>query len=312
MTSFSDHSFVETREYRRFHEFCEACQHNRYIGLCYGPPGVGKTLSANYYASSKKIEGQLTTGHAVDVCPGYGGAGSGVAFYTPPVVNSPGTIEREIARLRAKLRELAGIEMTRAEQPKLDAALKRIGRELLPGPNGEMHRRSQGDRAADEFLRLHSKVSSLRSFAADPTALILIDEADRLKEKSLEQVRDIFDRGGVGVVLIGMPGLEKRLARYAQLYSRVGFVHEFRPLSAQEVRSLLLSRRWHPPAISLPEGCLSHEEGLAAILRVTGGNFRLLDRLLTQIARVLEINRATQVTGDVVDAARESLVIGTD
>jgi hypothetical protein len=128
----------------------------------------------------------------------------------------------------------------------------------------------------------------------------------------LEQVPDIFDRGGVGVVLVGMPGLEKRLAGYAQLYSRVGFVHEFRALSAPEVRNLLLARRWHPAEASLPEGCLSDEEGLATILRVTGGNFRLLDRLLTQIARVLEINGLTRITGDVVDAARESLVIGTD
>jgi hypothetical protein len=45
---------------------------------------------------------------------------------------------------------------------------------------------------------------------------------------------------------------------------------------------------------------------------VTGGNFRLLDRLLTQIARVLEINSLRQVTGEVVEAARENLVIGTD
>jgi hypothetical protein len=43
---------------------------------------------------------------------------------------------------------------------------------------------------------------------------------------------------------------------------------------------------------------------------MTGGNFRLLNRLLTQIERVLKINDAQAVSLEVVDAARESLVIG--
>ena len=126
----------------------------------------------------------------------------------------------------------------------------------------------------------------------------------------MEQVRDIFDHGDVGVVLIGMPGLEKRLSRYPQLYSRVGFVHVFRPLSTAQMQALF-QRKWSPAGVELPEEGVTDAEALAAIIRVTGGNFRLLHRLLTQIARVMEINALHTITSEVVEAARESLVIGT-
>jgi DNA transposition AAA+ family ATPase len=69
------------------------------------------------------------------------------------------------------------------------------------------------------------------------------------------------------------------------------------------------NQRWMPPGVHLPQHQLDLET-VAAIIRITGGNFRLLNRLLTQMERILEINSLQHVTKAVVEAARESLVIG--
>jgi len=140
------------------------------------------------------------------------------------------------------------------------------------------------------------------------TELLIVDEADRLKMPALEQLRDHYDRSQLGLILIGMPGIEKRLARYPQLYSRVGFVHHYRPLSADE-QAFVLARHWPHLGLDDPED-FTTAEAIATITRITSGNFRLTSRLVAQIERILEINQLGTVTKEVVEAARESLVIG--
>jgi DNA transposition AAA+ family ATPase len=108
---------------------------------------------------------------------------------------------------------------------------------------------------------------------------------------------------------LDMPGLEKRLARYAQLYSRVGFVHQFRTLSSEEML-FILEHHGQRLGLTLTPDDFTDAEAIAAVIQITSGNFRLVQRLFSQIERVLQINELRTITKEVVEAARENLVIG--
>jgi hypothetical protein len=66
---------------------------------------------------------------------------------------------------------------------------------------------------------------------------------------SLEQVSSSFDSGDMGMILIGMPGIREAHRSLARLYSRIGFVHKFRPLGTDEVQELL-ERCWTSPGVT--------------------------------------------------------------
>lgn len=282
-------TFVVTKGYRRFGEMCDVCRRSRSIGLGYGPPGTGKTESARYYAQWDHVEPFLPEPlitfagrSAVDGLYPYKPFRFSSApfeapilecrtvFYTPPVSASPGRIEREVMTLFAAFSYL------------VEAA----------------DQRHQGK---EDFLVTRRYTPLIE--------LLIVDEANRLKDAGLEQVRDMYDRERFGLILLGMPGLEKRLARAPQLYSRIGFAHQMDPLSEEETR-FFLEQRWshHVKAHS---DDFTDQEAVAAILRNSRGNIRLIERLMTQVEHILVANPAVSVvTKEVVETARENLIIG--
>ncbi|MCC6980703.1 MAG: AAA family ATPase [Candidatus Melainabacteria bacterium] len=137
--------------------------------------------------------------------------------------------------------------------------------------------------------------------------LLIIDEADRLKLSTLEVVRDIYDRKHLSILLIGSPGIDRRLRRagYGQLHSRFNIIYEMQPLNSDEM-SLFIAQKWLE--LKLP---LTADDGVSkAIMRIANGNFRVLVRIFSEIERLQKLNCFPMITPDVIEVARKSLLLG--
>ena len=85
-------------------------------------------------------------------------------------------------------------------------------------------------------------------------------------------------------------------------------MREFRALAAAEMQTLL-EENW----TALASGSLAEApepDVVAAIIRVTAGNFRLITRLLTPDGTSVQDQSAQHLSPTVVETARENLVIG--
>src|SRR5258708_20917919 len=238
--------FIVTKAYRLFAEFCDACRKYQYIGICYGVPGVGKTLSARHYARWDLLE-PLMLHPATKVARPRELASCRSVLYTPAVTSTPRTIERGITELRRRLRYVV-----------------------------------------EDIAHVHQLMGDAASSDIGTKYLVMMVESDRLKMVGLEHVRDTYDRETFGLVLIGMPGIEKRLARYPQLYSRVGFVHQFHSLSTYEGR-FILEHKWQQIGVRLQPDDFSDMEAVEAVIWISWGNFRLIHRLCAPIERIIHV-----------------------
>ena len=79
-------------------------------------------------------------------------------------------------------------------------------------------------------------------------------------------------------------------------------------MTPDELTAVLMQRL--RAATATADGGIAHATAVATIVRITGGNLRLVDRLLTQIDRVQIVNGLQSLTPEIVDTAHEALLIG--
>ena len=283
----------------------------------YSRTSVSRYLSGKYDSCAASLEEKLAefleahTGEAVEV-PARGGAqrgGEPPRFYESRdakavlgvcqscqeyiglgiVVGRSGYGKTHTLKEYAKLARVAYIECddTMSSRDLVEAIERSLG---LPNGYGTIWKRVNGIR---DF------------FNTNRGYLLIIDEADKLvskyTQKKMEILRAVFDQSDVGLVIAGEPKLEVQIKTYLErMANRVDFYALLRGLSPSEVEGYLKGFDVTPEALVELKGRACNTQT---------GCFRLLDRTLSNVKRILADSGETRVTVKVIEQASAMMML---
>lgn len=135
--------------------------------------------------------------------------------------------------------------------------------------------------------------------------LLIVDEADKLitkyTQKKIEMLRNIADGATVGIVLAGEPALESCIKSFDErLANRMTFYYRLKGLTSDEITSLFAD-------YEIEENALNE---FAIRARNKGnGCFRLLDRTLNNVLRILKDKGENKITMNVISEASNMMML---
>ena len=135
--------------------------------------------------------------------------------------------------------------------------------------------------------------------------LIIVDEADKLinkyTQKKIELLRNITDSADVGLVIAGEPILETLMKSFdVRFTNRMDFYYKLRGLTEQEVRDYL-------EGYDMDEAAMA--EFISRAQNTQTGCFRLLDRTLNNVIRILRDSGKSKVTMKVLSQASDMMLL---
>lgn len=135
--------------------------------------------------------------------------------------------------------------------------------------------------------------------------LIIMDEADKLinkyTQKKIELLRNITDSAQVGLVIAGEPMLETLMKGYDERFTnRMDFYYKLHGLSKQEVEDYL-------EGYDIDDAAMT--EFVTRATNSQTGCFRLLDRTLNNVLRILRENGKTRITMSVMKQASSMMLL---
>lgn len=124
--------------------------------------------------------------------------------------------------------------------------------------------------------------------------MIILDEAHRLRSKTLSEARDIFDLLGISVVLVGTDRLDAVVRRDEQVHNRFMSCYQFHRLDSQGIEET--TAIWEQYVLKLPQSSNLTSPAMQKILGAsTRGYLGILDDVLRNAARQALKTGASQI-----------------
>jgi DNA transposition AAA+ family ATPase len=113
--------------------------------------------------------------------------------------------------------------------------------------------------------------------------MLIIDEADRLKPETFADVRDIYDKLSISVVLVGTDRLDAVIKCDEQVYNRFRACHRFGKLSGEDFKKTVAL--WEQKVLKLPVASnLTSKDMLRILAAGTEGYIGRMDEILREAA----------------------------
>ncbi len=150
------------------------------------------------------------------------------------------------------------------------------------------------------------RVNGIREFFnVNHGYLLIIDEADKLiskyTQKKMEILRGIFDQSDVGLVIAGEPKLEAQIKSYLTRFAnRIDFYAALRGLTSQEVEKYLEGYKIEQDAL---------QEMIFRACNNQTGCFRLLDRTLNNVIRIMNESGKDVITLKIIAQASSMMML---
>lgn len=135
--------------------------------------------------------------------------------------------------------------------------------------------------------------------------LLIVDEADKLitknTQKKIEMIRYIADGARVGIVIAGEPALESAIKAYDPRFAnRMDFYYKLRGLGKEEIKRYFTGYEVDEAAM---------EEFCTRACNTHTGCFRLFDRTLNNVLRILINHDNGRITLDVIKEASSMMML---